>query len=146
MSVQRLIQLLLLGLCCVSCSKPTSGAVEAQVTTFTIKSTKTTNDGAPFYVILKFTDFPHFLMDDYQTIANLSSMAQADNNSFMSICLIPGKTEKRIAIPPAELSTGIYCLFTNCGEEWKHLIDAKEGCNEVTIVLGDHEIKSVEIQ
>lgn len=115
------------------------------ITTLTILSTKATNDGAPLYIVLKFTDFAGFLVDDYQTVADLSCSTEVDS-SFTSFCLIPGRKETRIARPPPGQSIAIYCLFTNCGEKWKHLIHLDEYCKEAIITLGEHEISSVEMR
>jgi predicted component of type VI protein secretion system len=143
--VKMKLMLLLLATFYSGCTRPICVSEAEPAITLTMTSTKSTNDGTPFYVVLKFTDFPHFLVDDYQTIADLSASSNLDPASFMSVCLIPGKTERRIVVPPPDQSIAIYCLFTECGEEWKHLIDARETCQEVTIALGEHEINSVEM-
>ncbi len=129
-----------------SCTHSSYVADEAPATTLTITSTKETNGGTPLYVVLKFTDFPHFLMEDYISITDYSISSNPDFTCFTTLCLIPGKSVKFVAEPPPGQSTGIYCLFTQCGERWKQLIDPSDGCKEVHVVLGEHEISSVEMR
>ncbi|MCE5318359.1 MAG: hypothetical protein LLG04_13495 [Parachlamydia sp.] len=133
------------ALFCSGCFRRPVESEPETVTTLTILSTKATNEGAPLYIVLKFTDFAGFLVDDYQTVADLSC-APVTNSSFTTFCLIPGRKETRIARPPPGQSTAIYCLFTKCGEKWKHLIHVDEYCKEAIITLGEHEINSVELR
>lgn len=137
--------LVIMTAACSACARHEVICDPQTVTTLTILSTKATNEGAPLYIVLKFTDFAGFLVDDYQTVADLSCATET-NASFTSFCLIPGRKETRIARPPPGQSTAIYCLFTNCGEKWKHLIHVDEYCKEVIITLGEHEITSVEMR
>jgi predicted component of type VI protein secretion system len=135
----------LLLLCCTGCLRRSTISEVEPATRVTITSSKTTNGGAPFYVVLKFTDFGQFLVDDYQTIANLSASENPDSCSIMRICMIPGKTESRIAKPPPGQLIGVYCLFTKCDERWKYFIDTQD-CQDVTLGLGAHEISSVQMR
>jgi hypothetical protein len=145
-SNKKLLLFLLPLFLCSGCFRRTYVPESEPATTISFVSTKATNAGTPFYIVLKFTDFPGFLVDDYQTIANLSSAPDSNTDSFISLCLIPGKTEKIKSKPPPGQSTAIYCLFTDCGEQWKYLIEAKEECQEVTILLGEHEISAVSMR
>lgn len=135
-------------ICCLlllscGCLRRTYISEGESATKITITSSKTTNDGAPFYVVLKFTDFGQFLVDDYQTVADLSASENSDC-SIMRVCMIPGRTQSRIAKPPPGQLIAVYCLFTHCAERWKYLIDTD--CQDVTIGLGAHEISSVQMR
>ena len=138
--------IILLLLCCFSCARKESDCDFSYIQTMTIeiRSSKCTNDGLPFYIFFQFTDFTHFLINDYKTIAHLSTNTTEDTSSSLTLPLIPGKTRKITTNVPLGQSTALYCLFTSCGEEWKHLIPADEGCTYVLVTLGDHEILSVE--
>jgi hypothetical protein len=141
----RFIRLLfVLGLLSSCCRAPFLFERET-VTTLTLVSTKMTNEGAPLYVVLKFTDFPHFLVDDYLSIIDLSLSSDPNCSSFITLCVLPGKREKVVVKQSQDQCMAIYCLFTNCGERWKQLIDTCEGYQSVTIYLGENEISAIEL-
>lgn len=115
-------------------------------TTVQIKTTSASNCGAPLYVLVKSTDFSSFLIDDYQKIANMVTYPNEEDTSCLEIfCLVPGSTKTlRLEIPEDE-SIAVYCLFTEPGAGWKRIFDQFDGCRNIKIVLGEHDIQSVEM-
>lgn len=148
--IYRVLQLVLVALACSGCAAKESEEFVFEEPlnqlSIEIRSSRSTNAGLPFYVFFQFTDFSHFLVDDYQTIATLISTWQDDPTTHLTLPLIPGATKKLTVNVPRNMSTAIYFLFTDCGNEWKHLIPSEEGCHSVVIELGDHEISSLEME
>lgn len=113
------------------------------LTTIEIQTTKSTNNGTPFYVLVKSTDFPNFLIDDYHKIAALVANPPADQTCFATACIVPGINQKVNIETPADKSVAVYCLFTNPGEGWKHIFELEGECQTIKIVLGENEIISI---
>lgn len=61
------------------------------LTTIKIESDKCTNQGGPFYVLIKATDFPTYVTEDYEKIANTVISGKPQGDCFEAICVIPGK-------------------------------------------------------
>ena len=137
------MKIFLLLLLCASCSKmPSPIDPDNNIKVLHIKSTKTTNDGTPFYVVLKRIDFTQFLVEDYRTI---TASGLEPNESTYSFCLIPGKNKKIKIDAPVNASTAVFCLFTKPDEEWKYLIDSENELKNLSISLGRHEISNIEM-
>jgi hypothetical protein len=161
--IKNLLGLVSLAVVCCSCSHvseycsqaadfyqyvsdfPYFSEPETNTLTLQIETVKSTNQGTPFYILLKSTDFAEFLREDYQNIASLVSLPSDDPNHLASICIIPGTTKTIKVKTFKDKSTAIYCLFTYPGEGWKYIIDTEEGPQKVKILLGEHEIKSINI-
>lgn len=111
--------------------------------TIKIKSSKCTNNGAPFYALVKSTDFPTFLTDDYSKIANLVSNPPEGEACFEVFCIVPGKDQAITIAAPEVKSLGVYFLFTTPGTTWKQILELEEGCPTIKIVLDNNEIGSV---
>lgn len=116
----------------------------SNLTTIKIQSTKTTNYGAPFYILVKATDFPTFLTDDYEKIVSLVINPDNEQECFATICIVPGINQKLKVSTPDDKSIAIYCLFTNPGEAWKHIFELEEKNQTIKLLLGEHEIISIE--
>lgn len=112
--------------------------------TIKIKSSKSTNEGAPFYLLVKSTDFPTFLSEDYEKVVHLLDNPILDQPCFETFCIVPG-WDQRISVetPPDVRSIGVYFFFTHPGNIWKQIIELKEGCSSIKIVLEDNEIISI---
>ena len=117
----------------------------SNVTTIELKSSKATNRGAPFYVLVKATSFPNFLTDDYKKVTSTILHRAVDNVCFAIVCVIPGVDQKFEVETPEDKSMAIYCLFTAPQEGWKQLIEVKELKQTVTVRLGENEIQSIGI-
>ncbi len=114
------------------------------LTTVEIQTTKLTNAGTPFYALVKSTDFPSFLADDYQKIASLVAYPPEDQKCFAIVCIVPGITQIIKVETPESKSIALYCLFTQPGEIWKHIFELQEECPKIKIELGENEILAVE--
>lgn len=122
---------------CLNFSGPNLSTIE-------IQTNKLTNDGTPFYALVKATDFPSFLADDYQKIAALVAYPPEDQKCFAIVCIVPGITQIIKIETPESKSIAVYCLFTHPGEIWKHIFELQEECPTIKIELGENEIISVE--
>lgn len=114
------------------------------MTTIEIQTTKATNYGTPFYILVKSSDFPHFLADDYQKIAALVANPGSDPTCLATVCVVPGINQTIKAETPDNKLIAIYCLFTNPAEVWKHFFELGEECPDITLVLGENEILSID--
>lgn len=109
---------------------------------FQVKTTKETNFGTPFYVLVKSTDLPHFLTDDYQKVAHQNLLKNEDPEYLNTTFLLPGETKTIEVKSPKNKSTAIYFIFTHPGEEWKYIVN-EEGPHKVKILLSQNEIACV---
>lgn len=112
--------------------------------TIKIKSSKTTNHGAPFYALVKATDFPTYMADNYVKISSEVAAPPEDLACFETFCIVPGKDQMITVETPDISSIGIYFLFTDPGSIWKQLIELEEGRPVIKIVLEDNKIASIE--
>jgi hypothetical protein len=112
--------------------------------TVKIKSTKKTNQGAPFYLVVKSTDFPSFLSESYNEIAQLLDTPPEDEPCFEIYCIVPGKDqvftmERQLGVG----SLGFYFLFTEPGNVWKQIVEIIDGTPVIRIVLDRNEVISI---
>ena len=96
-----------------------------------------------FYALVKPTDFPTFLTDDYSKIASLLATPPEDDESIATFCIVPGKDQMFTIDTPDVQSLGVYFLFTTPGNIWKQILELEEGCPTVKIVLEGNEISSI---
>ena len=115
------------------------------LTTIKIKSSPSTNNGSPFYVLVKSTDFPTFLIDDYDKMTKMVIHPPEDLNCFRVECILPGKDLTLEMETPNVKSLGVYFLFTDPGDVWKDFFELEEYCATIKIVLGHNQILSFEI-
>ena len=128
--------LLMLSLLLAGCSSKVDTA------TFQVKTTPSTNEGTPFYALIKSTDYSTFLTEDYQKIAAQTISGEEDTSHLEKVYFIPGET-KTIKVPqPEKEPVAIHFLLTHPNGEWKYLIDEKE-TNKIKILIGENGIKSV---
>lgn len=118
---------------------------ETDTLTVQIETTRRTNGGSPFYVMLKGTDFAGFLRDEYQGIADSISFPDEKQTNLATVCMIPGTTRTVKVKKEKDQSVAIYCLFTYPGEIWKHILDNEEGPQKVKFILGESEIKMIKV-
>lgn len=111
--------------------------------TLKIRSSKCTNNGAPFYALVKSTDFPTFLTDDYQKIANLVANPPEEEGCFQTFCIVPGKDHMVTVETPDVESIAVYFLFTTPGDIWSQILELEEGCPIIRITLEGNEIASI---
>lgn len=112
--------------------------------TIKIRSSKNTNQGAPFYLVVKATDFPTFLSENYNEIAQLLDSPLKEEPCFEIYCVVPGKDQMfTIERPPEACSLGFYFLFTEPGNNWKQIVEIIDGTPVIRVVLGGNEVVSV---
>lgn len=111
--------------------------------TVTIKTVEKTNGGAPVYLLIKATDFSHFLMDDYESIEASMAYPEEDWAPLALICLFPGTSETVQILPEEKKGIGFYALFTHPGANWKQILNTQSPFNEIELQLGEDEIESV---
>lgn len=114
------------------------------LTSITIVSNNSTNKGAPFYVLIKPTDFPIYVTEDYEKIKNIVIDGKKDNDDFEVMCILPGIDLVIEIEPPEKRTLGLYFLFTNPGKEWKKFLILEENCHSIQIILSDNQISMVE--
>lgn len=151
----KLIWFILFALSCTGCSNMYSDAVMSYMpviesftcydyTTIKIQSKRCTNDGAPFCVVIKPTNFRTFLMDDYEKIVELAFNPPEDQECIKICNVVPGKDFSVSIDTPEVDALGIYFLFTHPGGMWKDIVELREGCTTVKIILDRNEIASIE--
>ncbi|MCE2983464.1 MAG: hypothetical protein LW832_07855 [Parachlamydia sp.] len=112
--------------------------------TVKIRSSKNTNCGAPFYLIVKETNFPTFLSEDYPQIANMLNHPPEGDPCFGTYCIIPGKDQMfTVERPQGACSLGFYFLFTEPGKIWKQIVEIIDGAPVIRIVLDGNEVISI---
>lgn len=124
------------------CLLLTGCSSKVDTATFQVKTTPFTNEGTPFYALIKSTDYSTFLTEDYQKIAQQTISGEEDSSNLEIVHFIPGEM-KTIKVPQTEKEpVAIYFLLTHPSGEWKYLIDEKE-TSKIKILLGENGIKSV---
>ncbi|MCE5318356.1 MAG: hypothetical protein LLG04_13480 [Parachlamydia sp.] len=114
--------------------------------TFHITTLETTNGHRPVYLLIKSTDFAHFILDDYPAIVAAIDNPSEDPANLATFCLLPGTTTScEFKVPPGK-GLGFYALYTNPKQDWKYLINTKQTFHTVNVRLGEHEIESVELE
>jgi hypothetical protein len=111
-------------------------------TTLQIRTNEETNQGTPFYAVIKSIDYAQFLLDDYKKIATEAMNGKDDPAKLNAVCFVPGETKTIEVENKDNKPVAIYFIFTHPGEEWKYLTDESEG-HQVKILLGENQIKSV---
>ena len=112
--------------------------------TVKIKSNKNTNYGAPFYLVVKPTDFPTFLSEDYSKIAKLLESPPEEEPGFQTFCIVPGKDQTfTLERPPGFASLGFYFLFTKPGNIWNQIVEIIDGAPVIKIKLDGNEVVSI---
>lgn len=111
-------------------------------TTFQVKTIETTNNGIPFYAVVKSTELSQFLGESYHKIATQTMLEDPESSSLETLCFIPGSTQTFKVPNPDHKPLAIYFIFTHPGEEWKYLIN-EDNITKVKILLGENEIKSI---
>ncbi len=145
----RHLYFLLIFFSCSSCSCVSyffgSEEKEREIT-LNVKTAESTNDHAPLYLLIRETDFPHYLMEGYQQIAADVSLPDEEAPPLATLCLFPGTTQTVILKPLENKAIAFYALFTKPGQEWKSILNTRQEYTEVDVVLGEHEIESIHIK
>src|SRR5687767_13938741 len=100
------LKLLLLLVLAAGCSYSSD-----HVTLLEIKSEENTNQGSPFYVLLKSSSLEEFLVDDDDKISTLIA-SPISAEGLKTFCVLPGKTKKIKITSHPDRASAIYFLFT----------------------------------
>lgn len=131
--IMTLMALLLIGGC--SPKHITPPRIE-----LTIKSNAETNNGQPFYIVIRSVNAKEFLTNSYQKIVRMI-FADSPDPSFLYACaILPGKKVVVTVEKPNQTSLGVYALFTQPGNQWKRLFPQPLS-SEYDIVLEKNTIK-----
>lgn len=124
------------------CAKKAGPATPPQIT-FVIESTTATNNGQPFYVVIRSCNSGEFVTNSYESVAGSVFANPPDPNVLAFREILPGYEQKIMANMPETDAAGVYCLFTEPGDEWKTMLPQPlESKYEVT--LGKNEIVKTE--
>lgn len=108
-----------------------------------IRSSKKTNQGTNFHILVKETTDVEFFQSKYETIAN--EAIEDDEKRLVDRVHLPGKTDKfDIKIPSSDRPVAIYFLFTQPGYRWKEKIDNPQS-KKVKILLGENEFEDFNV-
>jgi len=132
--------MLLLAFTASGCSLFGCDRIEVEV-----ESTAITNDGLPFYMVVRTADEKTFLTESYQTVADKVFASPAEPSIITSEVIFPGSEKsvefKRPEDENAELA--IYFFFSKPGDRWKAMVSKPlPGC--IAIQLEGSEIKELE--
>lgn len=90
-------------------------------TKLTLRSYPDTNKGQPVYVMIRSVNAKKFLTDSYQDIADKVFADPPDPSVLDYKAILPGQKQK-IKLKKPDTSVGIYCMFTEPGDEWKIIL------------------------
>ncbi len=103
---------------CAMKTKP----VSAPKINFTVKSTTAANEGKPFYIVIRSCNSKEFVTGGYDSVAGALFGDPPDKSIIAYHEVIPGYTLELTAEKPDTNSIGVYCLFSDPGDEWKQLL------------------------
>ena len=115
------------------CAKKAGPATPPQIT-FVIRSTTATNNGQPFYVVIRSCNSGEFVTNSYESVAGSVFASPPDPDVLASREVLPGYERKIMVDKPESDAVGVYCLFTEPGDEWKTMLPQPlESKYEVTL-------------
>jgi hypothetical protein len=109
--------------------------------TVSVASTPETNEGKPFYAVVRACDQATFVVDDYDTIAKKLFANPADPSYLRSEVIYPGIDSKIVVKKPDTLPVAVYFLFTTPSDKWK-MTKAQPLPSSLDLELDRSEIKS----
>src|SRR5277367_6483286 len=84
-----------------------------------VESTPDTNNGKPFYAVVRNVEQATFVVDTYETVSGLVFAEPPDKTVLSSTVIYPGLKAKLTFTKPEAVPIGVYFLFTQPGERWK---------------------------
>lgn len=87
--------------------------------TFRVYTETFTNNGLPFYMLFRMVDTQVFLTETYGDVAGKVFVQPPDISILASQSIVPGQHMKINVVKPENSAIGIYCLFTEPGDQWK---------------------------
>ena len=109
--------------------------------TVDVTSTPETNDGKPFYAVVRACDQATFVTDNYETIAQKVFANPPDPSFLRSEVVYPGVETKIVVKKPDTLPVAVYFLFTTESTKWK-TTKAQPLSSSLSLELDRNEIKS----
>ena len=87
--------------------------------TFRVHTESSTNNGQPFYMLFRMVDTQLFLTESYRDVVAKMFVQPCDTSILAAQSVVPGEILKVNVIKPENNAIGIYCLFTEPGDQWK---------------------------
>lgn len=134
--IYKLLSVVFFSLLLMSCSSESSD----HITTFKITTTKQSNQGTPFYVVVKPTSFSEFVLDGYDTITE-NYLNDSQEEGVQVVCIIPGKTKRIDFKHSPNKRAGIYFLLTHPNGEWKAIGEPRDK-TKMKLSVGEDHIRS----
>lgn len=122
------------GLCGCAGKDPVPVADPLEEITFFIESDLDANDGQPLGMMIREVTSKEFLTDGYDEIAGMAYTDPKDESLLDWRILLPGKSEEVKIVKPSKSDIGIYCLFTQPGENWRIMLKNPFGSEYKIIV------------
>ncbi|MEE2902065.1 MAG: hypothetical protein VYC39_07025 [Myxococcota bacterium] len=110
-----------------------------------ISSTKSSNSGRPFYVMVRKADEKTYISEDYKAVSNKLFSYPKDKSIIERKVIIPGQFVEMSIKKPAEVDIAIYFFFTDYGENWRLSVN-QPFYSQMLIDLGSNQIKRVRVQ
>lgn len=115
----RCLLLMLLCFCLCACA---AGTPQPPQISLNIETTSQANNGKSFYLVARAVDTQTFLMDSYQDITQIVFSNPPDPSILKAEPILPGNDPQIEIRKPEEKALGIYCMFTEPGDQWKMLL------------------------
>ncbi|MEZ0227889.1 MAG: hypothetical protein ACAI25_04640 [Planctomycetota bacterium] len=87
--------------------------------TIEVSSTPETNEGRPFYAVVRQVEQATYVTDGYDIIAAKVFKNPPDPSVLRSEVIYPGRTLELVVQKPETVPIAVYFLFSHPGERWK---------------------------
>jgi hypothetical protein len=104
-----------------------------------------TNKGQVLYMMVRATEDETLIAEDYETAASRVFTTPQDPSVQKVQAILPGRTINLSVPRPTKERLALYFFFTQPGKHWKVPFDPPVP-SEVTVDLGTHEIKGVQVR
>ncbi len=105
-----------------------------------VSSTAETNEGRPFYVVVRQVEQATYVTDGYDVIAGKVYANPPDSSVLRSEVIYPGKTLELNVAKPETVPIAVYFLFTHPGERWK-MSKVQPLPSSISVELDKNDIK-----
>ena len=121
----KYLLLLLLSLLCIQCTSikkiATLDFSSDPQTTIQVKTSLATNDGRPFYALVKESNESSFLTESYDSIADI--VFEEDPLQLSREIIFPGQTiTLKLKPKNKDKAIAVYFMFTSPGNHWKTIL------------------------
>jgi hypothetical protein len=87
--------------------------------TVRVDSTPETNEGRPFYMVVRSVESAAFVTEGYDSVASKVFATPKDQTVLASAVIFPGIEQSVEVEKPQALPLAVYFLFSKPGERWK---------------------------